>query len=371
MILPEHSSLDISKLSSIFRDTTNSYKFYWFLSILDSLKNNNQSIISQQDMAIRMLANVWYPLDYYKLSFGKQDSFKKIAQFVSSKIRINNKPNSPTLFEQIKAQFSENELHQLSIQISDLTRYVPYRFVRPFFSIETRSLPDFLVENQIVILSNQYFSSEPHRVIYRFLGKEAIELNDIWIDYFQKHQTILRGFIYWHLVNFLQKNNPNVIGLSEKLQKPTSRQRDLTSAHKFWREFLIQHPQTTCIYSGNLLNPDDLSLDHFLPWSYVVHNQLWNLIPTSRSLNSAKNDWLPSLEMYFERFVRLQYQIMRHYANQKKWALLEDYTYISNESLENMSLESFQNVLSKQIFPQWQTAQHLGFAHPFVYKNGS
>ena len=74
MFLPEHNQLDIGKLSSVFRDTTNSYKFYWFLSILDSLRDNGESIISQKDITLRMLANVWYPLDYFKLSFGKRDA---------------------------------------------------------------------------------------------------------------------------------------------------------------------------------------------------------------------------------------------------------------------------------------------------------
>ena len=107
--LPHHDHLDISKLSSVFRDTTNSYKFYWFLSILDDLRDNGQNLIPQKDIALRMLANVWYPLDFFKLSFGAQDGFKKVAQFISTKITVDNRPNSPELFEQIKKKFSEDE----------------------------------------------------------------------------------------------------------------------------------------------------------------------------------------------------------------------------------------------------------------------
>jgi len=182
MELPQHEPLDIAKLSSVFRDTTNAYKFYWFLSILDSLRDNGESIISQKDIALRMLANAWYPLDYFKLSFGTLDGFKKVAQFVSSKMTVDNRPNSPSLFEQINYQFSEKELEKLFIEIKRLYRYVPYRFVRPFFGEETHANSDHLVKNQMIVLCNQYFESQPHRVMYRFVG-DSIELNSIWVEY--------------------------------------------------------------------------------------------------------------------------------------------------------------------------------------------
>ena len=82
--LPYHNQLEIGKLSAVFGNTTNSYKFYWFLAILDSMKEKEDRLISLNELALRMVANVWYPLDYYKLSFGKQDSFKEIAKSVSA-----------------------------------------------------------------------------------------------------------------------------------------------------------------------------------------------------------------------------------------------------------------------------------------------
>jgi diadenosine tetraphosphate (Ap4A) HIT family hydrolase len=99
--LPHHSTLEMGKLSSIFGNTTNSYKFYWFLAILDSIKENENPLIHTNELALRMVANVWYPLDYYKLSFGKQDSFKEIASNVSSLYEVDNSIKSKSLFEQI------------------------------------------------------------------------------------------------------------------------------------------------------------------------------------------------------------------------------------------------------------------------------
>lgn len=362
--LPESEDLDIEALSGVFKDRTNSYKFYWFLSILDSLQENGEHIIRQNDIALRMLTNVWYPLDYYKLSFGIQDGFKQVAAFVTSKFEVDNRPNAPSLSSQIKHNLSGGELLGLSQQIDkNLIRWVPFRFVRPFFALETQRLSDHSVNGTIKRLSHELFDSQPQRVIYRILD-DAIELNTVWVEYFQRHQSILRGFIFWHLVGFVQKNNPNVIGLTEKLEKP--RKRDLILANKFWKDYLAEHPDLSCIYSGEIITRQNLSLDHFLPWSYVAHDQLWNIIPAPKSINSSKSNCLPS-EHYFKDFTQLQYQAVQFYLKKKKTNLLEDYDQIFRTDLRQISKEEFADTLQKHFMPHFQTAKNLGFSYPYVY----
>ena len=104
MELPESDELDISRLAAVFSDTTNSYKFYWLLAILDGLRETGQTRFSMRDLSSRMIADVWYPLDYFKLSFGKQDGFKPVADFVSECIVVDNGPTAPSLFVQLNAR---------------------------------------------------------------------------------------------------------------------------------------------------------------------------------------------------------------------------------------------------------------------------
>lgn len=57
--LPESKELDVASLSGVFQNTTNSYKFYWFLAILDALQEDGeQLILTKKDLAMRMLATV-------------------------------------------------------------------------------------------------------------------------------------------------------------------------------------------------------------------------------------------------------------------------------------------------------------------------
>ncbi|MFN3849398.1 MAG: HNH endonuclease domain-containing protein [Spirosomataceae bacterium] len=366
MQLPESEELEISNLSSVFSDTTNSYKFYWFLSILDSLQEKNECIISLDDLALRMIARVWYPLDYFKLSFGKQDGFKPIAEFVTSKFEVNNTINSPSLFSQLNNKLSLEDSVILRKKVVELLRWVPYRFLRPYFSNETKGLPDHQVNGRIIELANLYFHTNPKRVIYKFSGDKII-LNPIWANYFQKHQTILKGFIYWHLIKFLQKNNPNVVGLSEKLEKPI--QRDLKVANSFWKEYLNEN-SVVCIYSEQELTLQNWSLDHFLPWSFVVHDQLWNIVPTSKNVNSVKGNWLPSIDHYMDKYINSQFEALKYHVKKENFRLLEDYTNLfsqDSEYLKPLTLEAFGKSIKKHILPQFQTARNMGFGYPFVY----
>lgn len=366
--LPESDELDIASLSAVFQNTTNSYKFYWFLAILDSLQQDGeQLVISQKDLALRMLASVWYPLDYFKLSFGAQDGFKQVASLISSKVEIDNRPNAPNLLKQINLHFSADEVAILGKEINkNLIRWVPFRFIRPFFAVETRGISDEKVNKEIERLSYDLFQSQPGRVIYR-ISEGTIELNPIWAQYLQKHQNILRGFIYWHLVRFVQKNNPNVIGLTEKLEKPADRKLGLAKA--FWKSFLKENSNVTCIYSGKLIDNHVISLDHFLPWSYVAHDQLWNIVPTFRSINSSKSNCLPSLDLYFDKFLALQYQIVQFYLKKKSGNLLEDYDQIFKVDLKSLSEEEFSKKLREHLFPHFQSARNLGFEYPYIYSN--
>jgi 5-methylcytosine-specific restriction endonuclease McrA len=362
--LPQYTNLEIGKLSSIFGNTTNSYKFYWFLAILDSIKENEKALIPMNELALRMVASVWYPLDYYKLSFGKQDSFKEIAKFISAHYQVDNSVNSKSLFEQLNGNLDEKIVKSIQHKVtSTLLIYVPYRFVRPFFSEETQGLKsDKEIKEVIQRQSGNLFSSKKERVIYRFTN-DCIEINDVWLEYFKIHQSILRGFIYWHLVRFLQKNNVNTIGLSEKLEKPS--ERNLKMANKFWKIFLQENPNSECIYSGKPVLLTDVSLDHFIPWSYVAHDQIWNIVPTSKSVNSSKNNKLPSLELHLEKFLKLQYGAFQFHSTKQNLVLLEDYRSLflgeSLEKIAHFSESYFTDFLKKQTIYQIETAKNMGF----------
>ncbi len=49
------------------------------------------------------------------------------------------------------------------------------------------------------------------------------------------------------------------------------------------------------------------AVDHFIPWSFVMNDELWNLMPMDSSLNSSKSNKLPKWSPFFPRFAENQY----------------------------------------------------------------
>ena len=79
---------------------------------------------------------------------------------------------------------------------------------------------------------------------------------------------------------------------------------------KYWK-LLSELAPIHEIYGENRLAPENISIDHFVPWSYVAHDEFWNLHPTTRAINSSKSNRLPEWELYFPRFRRMGKRCLR------------------------------------------------------------
>lgn len=362
--LPDDPIVDVTPLSKSFRNVQNSYKFYWLLAILDHLKVSDDPVITFDDLSMRMLSQVWYPLDYFKLSFGAKDGFKFLAQRVSQELSVNNSVNAPSLLEQMTQKLDAGKLEYLRGRINKgLLRWVVYRFLSPFFESQVRGLKDQLVNDIIRDLSNSAVYSK--KVPYA-IKDDHIIVQGSWMAYFRTHQAILRGFTAWHLVRFLQKNNPNVIGLTEKLERPIAR--DLLLAKRFWSSYLKAEP-FQCIYSRLPIPSSGFSLDHFVPWSYIAHDQVWNIIPTTKQVNSSKSDCLPNLETYSQNFIAAQYAAFRFHCDSGHDKLLEDYFRLfQTADLASVSADHFAAMLQAEFSNHYRVAGGLGFDTHFQYK---
>ena len=50
-------------------------------------------------------------------------------------------------------------------------------------------------------------------------------------------------------------------------------------------------------YTGEILTKDNISVDHVIPWSFMYSDDIWNLVITSRPVNSAKSNSIPSSDV--------------------------------------------------------------------------
>lgn len=365
--LPTVEGLDISAFSRLFAHTTNSYKYIFFFSLLDILKRQNfdASIpISLRDITIEMLANSWYPYNYFRLSFGVQD---KVTQKLDS---LNLKITEPVL------KFTDTDKKLLRATISkqslddSLVDYVPFRINRPFFQAEFRGLPDQQVDKLMLKVARENFETRKPLLSY---SEDAsfILVHPDWAEYIRVNYSIVRGWASWQWLEYMQSRNPSVPGISNKLFPPQKREA-LTSQTKYW-QLILQETTLRCIYSGEFLAIDNLSLDHYLPWSFVTHDWLWNLIPTVPSVNSSKSNNLPS-DIYFSSFVAMQHQgltISYRKMNAAMWTKrIESYILELkiSDKIDLLDIEKLRKAYEATIATQSTLAASQGFSANWIYK---
>ena len=74
MNIPQSNTLTTRHLNRVFDKTVATYKYYWFLGILDLYVKQGKTRMDVWEIMISMVANAWFPVNYFRLSFGKSES---------------------------------------------------------------------------------------------------------------------------------------------------------------------------------------------------------------------------------------------------------------------------------------------------------
>lgn len=152
------------------------------------------------------------------------------------------------------------------------TGKVEYEFFTPqrckFGAIKLAS--DEIYNSSFIVNDFGYFSiSEQHYNIFRYLGQTLYGTSTIMAKWKQK-------------TNSLNANQDTIKDIIEKLSGDALEVRETTSI----RKMLSQEKE--CVWSGKELKGNSYDVDHVLPFSVWFNNDLWNMLPTDRSLNQHK-----------------------------------------------------------------------------------
>lgn len=360
--LPEDSALPIREFSGLFKKKSESYKLFWFGSIL------KLAIAGQQEMTFReiiggMVATAWYMVTEYHLNLGPSDA---VEQLVTRLAEVSGLLPNAKAEKVIECLYSAED-EEINRLLYTLTLNVPYRLNAPLLH-ETGS-----VEWNNLQHMREVFRENEQTIYILDEGKgldRKLFIRDKWFAYFRLNQVILEGWTEAEMIHYLQRRNPIVPGLSEKLSAPEDR--DLVKAKKFWLAVIGEYD--IC----NIYSPDKedmkgqrLSIDHFIPWSYVAHDELWNLLPTTRSFNSSKSNRLPDWDSLFRDFGEVQYTAYRarwdsftvgSFFEGNKGELINSREALNDlYDLPDLTEGDFLTRLERFIHPTWQAARDQGF----------
>lgn len=294
------------EFGAAFRDTTSSYKFFWCLAILDLLPALDRPV-GVRELVKAMIIRAWAAVALFRLSLGKVDRLQACVRALQSDTGLGARTAPHRL---------ETELERwpaLDRWVEELSRFVPGRFLGSWFADVARATPyDRRGSRAVAVAAGRAWgtnASGPYRLLEED-GSLLVELAPGWQAWLEHHRALVIGFVEQQLTRYLQARNPSVPAIVRKLELP--QRRSLTLARQ-WLNWAAAEPATmpiTDIFSGQPLGTR-FEIDHFLPWSFVAHDEFWNLCPTTAQTNRSKSGRLPSLDLYLPRLAALHTIIMR------------------------------------------------------------
>ncbi|MFN4087112.1 MAG: HNH endonuclease domain-containing protein [Spirosomataceae bacterium] len=335
MHLPYSPQLPISTLAACFNKTTTTYKFYWFLALLQAVEEGKEEV-SKRELFAGMVAHAWYTVNYFHLSFGKWDLIQEAIGRLTSLESLTVEVDRATVVDRLV----RSDRPETKGLLQHFDRNVPHWFLSPWYP--SRPGEKESERQRRIYASSQAMGSEALYALY----PNHIRFNSNWIPYVVENVGVLKSYCYWHLAVFLQAKNPNVPDIPNKLIKPPHRSSLTRQRTHFWDLILNEYETVPCIYTGKPLRVGSYAVEHFVPYSFVSHDLIWNLLPADPSFNSRKGNKLPPLERYFRSFFSVQqqaYAFIREKSPRNQF--LEDYWTIFPYELPALQEQPFYEVI--------------------------
>lgn len=365
--------LDTDKFARMLDDPTQCYKFYWLDAIL-TLIPATENEIPFNSIFDEMIYAAWHSVTKYHLRLGpaikgaSANLLEQAVRIVESDPELVQSPSKEQILNAIRRR--DKDLKGIKER---LTRNVPYRLLSSFMS-EIGGNDKIWDQKKRLIAYIEALSIEanlPYTIVDGSGIQKRIRINSFWKQLILDNYTVIRSWIQMKKVRFLQDRNPGVPGIIYKLGMDEERSRKLNYARKLWKRVEeISGKPLIDIYINEVLSNTGFDLDHFVPWSYIANDELWNLIPMNGRLNSKKNDKLPAWNPYFSRFANTQYYLYTMiFSNMQIRSSFEkcrrdnlNSIWASEELfVEGNTEEQFKNLLEHNLRPIYESAKIQGF----------
>lgn len=365
------NDLNIDSFIHMLDDTTECYKFYWLDALLKLFSLGKTEIVFD-DLINQMIADAWYSVVEYHLHLGPKNASGKIMNSLERVViklsQLTNIPNDAdrdTIILAVKE--NDRELHGEKDQ---LTKNVPYRMLSPFMHEVKGNDRIWDQKKRLIAYIEQLNKKEciPYQITNGAGLKKRVVINEEWQNFFMDNFVTISGWIEVKKVRYLQGRNPGVPGIIYKLVPENNKQRKLRYVRNLWNTIIETKPVYD-IYSEKLLGLNDFDIDHFVPWSFVANDELWNLLPMDSSLNSSKSNNLPQWK-YFELFAKNQYMMYESAKSSEKimdkFKKCQRDNLVMQWSMEELYIaendrEAFVKVLEEKLHPVYDSARIQGY----------
>ncbi len=367
-----YNTLDIRGFTQMMKDPSFCYKFYWLEAIVN-LISADVTDTTFGEIINEMIANAWYSVVEFHVHLSgimSDGAVRDGLERAVCKLHDLSGLSSNASKVEIKNAIAKYD-DKIRSEKVQLTHMVPYRALAGFFSGATET-PDWDSTRRMVAYIERI--NRNHVLLPYTLGESSnlrkeVHFSRAWIEMIQDNTVSILGWIQYEKIKWLQTNNPEVPGLVYKLAPLDEKMRKLGNVRKLWEGVLELQPVRD-VFNDDEIQKDQYEVDHFIPWSFVMNDELWNLMPMDSSLNSVKSNRLPRWEPFFARFASNQYMLYGLIHEKEGIRRLYDRCYKdnlhsiwANQELYRArnSKEEFVNILEKNMRPVYDSARRQGY----------
>ena len=257
-----------SLFNYVFSDAcrkTNTYKFGLIKAICDQIYNIVDSSLgfslSYKQIFERFAENYWNLILKYgirQMSYNGKSEFSKIESIILNASQCYDIPEG-TPFTSVNAEDREKIIRAIACECKKCV-------IGALYNDFEGKLYAFSLRGEGIIISHG---------AYEFISKYKMEIEII---------------NYYSWARFLEKINDEAVltRVIEKLELSTPQRKDLS----IYRDVLYKEFQEDrCFYCRKPLK-NTIHVDHFIPWTFVKTDNLWNFVLACPKCNIAKKDKL-------------------------------------------------------------------------------
>lgn len=366
------NQLDMRCFARMLESPTQSYKFYWLDAILTLLPNKDE--MTFEEVVFEMFWDSWYTVSHYHLHLGPTIEGKS-ENWIEHAVHIIEQ-DSDVILPMHKEQFMRllvKNQDKIKDDIDGLIKNVPYRLLSSFMAEiggndklwdqKKRLIAYLEMLNENVLL--------PYVIINGRGAMKKIHVHPVWKQVLLDNYSIVKSWVQMKKVKYLQDRNPGVPGIIYKLEDEENKVRKLEKVRELWLAYETASGMNICdLYSGEKIASNRLSIDHFVPWSYVANDELWNLVPMEKGNNSSKGNRLPEWNRFFPRLSSAQYNLYKLVFSNELVRKRFEACRIQNINaiwasgtlyVPGNSRERFENILEHNLRPIYDAAMYQGY----------
>lgn len=236
------------------------YKYVLIKSLIENLYNVNEQLELSYDLLFNSFSKIyWNLVIHHNLNQINMIGKKAEVQSILTDVKSKNQIPSSVVFDRLS-----DELQVIIVQ---------------------------KVKKKCKINVMGAIYGDTDGTIYDFDNKrELIKINPTFYSFFQRFQRVIKYLSNYHLAIFLEKFNEHgdTTNLLLKVENISKR----SSLDPFYK-ILSSFYDGKCFYCGkSIKKKEQAHVDHFIPWSFVQTDQLWNLVIACSACNLSKNDKL-------------------------------------------------------------------------------